>query len=286
MIKLSNVSKYYNKNICALKEINFSIDKGERVAIVGENGAGKSTLFKLLTGILHPSIGDIQINNVSLERELLSLRKCIGYLPENAPLLLELTPQSYLENLASLYGIDHIGSTEKVKVACQLQNVWQRKIFTLSKGFRQRVALAAAVIHDPEILILDEPTVGLDPLQIQQFRQMILKMSDNKILLFSTHVLSEVENICDRCLYLESGALKSDVKIGEQSDFWKICYKGTWPIEIAIVNVDEKSLSVDEWQVKIIDTKYPEKIISKICELGLEVRSVEPVKGNLESLFS
>ena len=286
MIKLSNVSKYYNKNICALNDISFTINNGERVAIVGENGAGKSTLFKLLTGIFYPSAGEIEINDKSLEKELSSLRKNIGYLPENAPLLMELTPQQYLENLASLYELNSFESTEKVKAACQLQNVWQRKISKLSKGFKQRVALAAAVIHDPEILILDEPTVGLDPLQIQQFRQMILKMSDNRILLFSTHVLSEVENICDRCLYLENGVLKSDVKIGEQSNLWKFYYKGTWPSDIPVVTIDKKNNSESDWDLNIVDTPKPEEIISILSKLGIEIRSVEPMKGDLESLFS
>jgi ABC-2 type transport system ATP-binding protein len=286
MITLSNVSKFWNKNVCALKDIQFSIKEGERVAIVGQNGAGKSTLFKLLMGLTFPSSGCIEIAGKTISADLSVTRKKIGYLPENAPLLTDLTPKIYLENLAELYGLANKESVERVKKECQLDIVWERRISKLSKGFRQRVALAGTVIHDPEILILDEPTVGLDPLQIQQFRQMILKMSNNKILLFSTHVLSEVENICDRCIYFETGHIKRDLKIGHGSQFWKICYRGEWPNDISIVENSLKDNYNDNWLTCVIDSQTPESIISKLCEKNVSIRSVEPLKGNLEALFS
>ncbi|MFH1561248.1 MAG: ABC transporter ATP-binding protein [Patescibacteria group bacterium] len=205
MLKLDNISKSFDKKL-VLDQISFEIKKGEVVGLLGPNGAGKTTTMRLITGFLTPNSGQIKINNRSPK----SARDQIGYLPEGNPLYSQLTPKEYLQLIAKIRQIakDEIkDKIESVTKDCGLSEVLNQKIDTLSRGYRQRVGLAAAMIHDPQLLIMDEPTTGLDPNQQDEIRQLIKRISKNKAILFSTHILPEAESICQRVIIINKGQI-------------------------------------------------------------------------------
>ncbi len=217
MIEIRNLSKSYD-NITALHEVSFGIQKGEIVGLLGPNGAGKTTLIKIMTGYLHPDSGSARINGHDVMEETLEIQKGIGYLPENAPLYPELTVQAYLALMAELHRIEPAGQATAILEAVRATGLTDRltqRISTLSKGYRQRVGIAQAIMHRPALLIFDEPTVGLDPTQIVEIRSLIRTLSQNSTIIFSTHILAEVEALCDRVLILLNGALRADSVIGE-----------------------------------------------------------------------
>ncbi|MGB2085860.1 MAG: ATP-binding cassette domain-containing protein [Flavobacteriaceae bacterium] len=189
--------------------MSFSLQHGQIVGLLGPNGAGKSTLMKILTGSLQDWEGEIDYGDKSLRRDTKAIQKVTGYLPENNPLYPELFVMEYLDFVADLYKIDH-PPLEEITTKVGLTEVCHRRIKTLSKGYQQRVGLAAALLHHPEILILDEPTTGLDPNQLIEIRQLIKKLGEEKIVLLSTHVLSEVENLCDRVIIIRKGEVVAD----------------------------------------------------------------------------
>ncbi|MGB2475266.1 MAG: ATP-binding cassette domain-containing protein [Flavobacteriaceae bacterium] len=189
--------------------MSFSLQHGQIVGLLGPNGAGKSTLMKILTGSLQDWEGEIDYGDKSLRRDTKAIQKVTGYLPENNPLYPELFVIEYLDFVADLYKIDH-PPLEEITTKVGLTEVCHRRIKTLSKGYQQRVGLAAALLHHPEILILDEPTTGLDPNQLIEIRQLIKKLGEEKIVLLSTHVLSEVENLCDRVIIIRKGEVVAD----------------------------------------------------------------------------
>ncbi|MGB2397164.1 MAG: ATP-binding cassette domain-containing protein [Flavobacteriaceae bacterium] len=189
--------------------MSFSLQHGQIVGLLGPNGAGKSTLMKILTGSLQDWEGEIDYGDKSLRRDTKAIQKVTGYLPENNPLYSELFVMEYLDFVADLYKIDH-PPLEEITTKVGLTEVCHRRIKTLSKGYQQRVGLAAALLHHPEILILDEPTTGLDPNQLIEIRQLIKKLGEEKIVLLSTHVLSEVENLCDRVIIIRKGEVVAD----------------------------------------------------------------------------
>lgn len=220
MIYVSNVSKAYGA-IKALMDVSLTINKGEIVGLLGPNGAGKTTLIKIITGYLQPDSGNIQVEGQDIINNTEIIQKRIGYLPENAPLYPELMVQEYLQMICDLRQIpveNQIAAISEAAQAVKLEDVLTRKIGQLSKGMRQRVGLAQAIIHKPEILILDEPTVGLDPTQIVEIRQLIKRLSKHSTVLFSTHILSEVEAICDRVIIIMNGKIKTDSSLDEISN--------------------------------------------------------------------
>jgi ABC-2 type transport system ATP-binding protein len=219
MILINNLSKSYG-NVKALENASLSIQKGEIVGLLGPNGAGKTTLIKIITGYLQPDAGSVSVEELDIIEDTEKIQKRIGYLPENAPLYPELTVLEYLQMIANLRQIapdEQNGAILYALKAVSLENVINRRIGQLSKGMRQRVGLAQAIIHKPEILILDEPTVGLDPTQIVEIREMIKRLSKHSTILFSTHILSEVEAICDRVVMIMNGKIKADSNLSELS---------------------------------------------------------------------
>lgn len=214
-IKISEVSKYYGPQK-ALNNVSFEINTGELVGFLGPNGAGKSTLMKIITGYLAADGGIVTINGEKVESSNVSIRSKIGYLPENNPLYTDLFVKEYLEMVAGFYKIQH--KKEQVARMVELTGLkteQHKKIGTLSKGYRQRVGLAQALIHDPAVLILDEPTTGLDPNQLEEIRQLILKISANKTVMLSTHIMQEVEAICNRVVIINKGAVVADGSIDQ-----------------------------------------------------------------------
>nr|MBF0220854.1 ATP-binding cassette domain-containing protein [Desulfobulbaceae bacterium] len=219
MIEVKNLSKYYD-DVEALSTVSLSIASGEVIGLLGPNGAGKTTLMKILTGYIHPSSGSASVGGFDVLEDTERVQEMIGYLPENAPIYPELTVQSYLKMIADLRNIPKNQQTAYISEAIHavdLSDRLTRPIGTLSKGYRQRVGLAQAILHKPKLLILDEPTNGLDPTQIVEVRNLIKKLSKHSTILVSTHILSEVEATCDRAIILIGGQVKADSLLAELS---------------------------------------------------------------------
>ena len=212
-IKVKKLSKVYGTQI-ALTEVSFEINKGEIVGFLGPNGAGKSTLMKILTGYIPQTNGDAKICNLDINKNSIETRSKIGYLPEHNPLYLDMYVKEYLEFVANIYNVNHKYIDEMIKKIGLLKE--QHKLIrSLSKGYRQRVGLAQALIHDPEVLILDEPTTGLDPNQLIEIRSLIKKVGRKKTVLLSTHIMQEVEAICDRVIIINKGQIVANKTIVE-----------------------------------------------------------------------
>ena len=208
MLELHDISKSYN-DLKALNGVSFTLRPGEVVGLLGPNGAGKSTLMKILTGYIKNWEGNIRYGEQELREKTKAIQEVTGYLPENNPLYPDLFVLEYLTFVASIYRIkDAPYSSILEKVG--LTEVKHRKISSLSKGYQQRVGLAAALLHNPEILILDEPTTGLDPNQLIDIRKLIRQLGEEKIVLLSTHILSEVESVCDRVIIIRKGEVVAD----------------------------------------------------------------------------
>jgi len=219
MIEVQHISKSYG-SVCAVQDVSFEIGAGEIVAILGPNGAGKTTTLKMLTGYLQPDMGSIWINGLDVIDQPRAVQEHIGYLPETAPLYPELSVQAYLMMMADLRRIpvdEQRGKISEAVYATGLENHLTRLIGELSKGFRQRVGLAQAILHMPKLLILDEPTIGLDPTQIVEIRGLIRRLAAHSTVLFSTHILSEVEALCDRAVILINGQIRADAHLAELS---------------------------------------------------------------------
>ena len=219
MIDVVNVTKEYGP-ITALRDVTFHIKKGEIIGLLGPNGAGKTTLMKILTGYLQPTSGTATIDGLDVLTHPMEIQKKIGYLPENAPLYPEMSVQAYLHMMSDLRGIPQDKKAEYLSdavYAVGLSNRLTRPIGELSKGYRQRVGLAQAILHKPQILILDEPTTGLDPTQIMEVRRLIRHLSEKSTVLISTHILSEVEATCDRAIIIMQGEIKADARLEELS---------------------------------------------------------------------
>jgi len=218
-VKLENINKSYGKQL-VLNQVSFDINKGEIVGLLGPNGAGKSTLMKIITGYIKPDTGKVFINDALQNFKDNSFKQKIGYLPEHNPLYLDMYVREYLGFTASVYGVS-LSEVGRVITQTGLLPEAHKKIGQLSKGYRQRVGLAAALVHNPEILILDEPTTGLDPNQLVEIRQLIKDLGRDKTLILSTHIMQEVEQMADRVLIINKGKILADeslkkLQAGEQ----------------------------------------------------------------------
>lgn len=212
-IEVSSVTKLYGSQK-ALNEISFSVDKGSVVGFLGPNGAGKSTMMKILTGYINPTEGTIFVNGINVLENTIEAQKCIGYLPEQNPLYTEMYVREYLQFQASVYKVSK-GDVEEVIDKVGLTPESHKKIGQLSKGYQQRVGLAGALLHNPEVLILDEPTTGLDPNQLIEIRALIKEIGKDKTVLFSTHIMQEVEAVCDRVIIIKEGEIVVDKLLNE-----------------------------------------------------------------------
>lgn len=218
-IIVTNLSKSYGKQK-ALDNLSLEIKSGQITGLLGPNGAGKSTLMKIITGSLLPDEGLVEVNGVNVADHPLKVQKILGYLPEHNPQYLELYVREYLEYVAQLYKVDkdRIPTVIEQTVLGPEQH---KKIGSLSKGYRQRVGIAAALIPDPEVLILDEPTTGLDPAQLIEIRALLKNIASNKTVLFSTHIMQEVVELCSSCIFLKGGELKQVLMESEIHKGWK-----------------------------------------------------------------
>ncbi len=291
MLTLSHINKSYGA-IKALNEISFSLKSGEVVGLLGPNGAGKSTLMKILTGYLNDWQGEITWEGLSLKNNRKEFQNKTGYLPENNPLYPELTVLEYLYFVADLYrceGVDFDNALQQVG----LTTVKDQKIATLSKGYRQRVGIAAALLHHPDLLILDEPTTGLDPNQLVEIRKLIRQLGEHKIVLLSTHILSEVENVCDRVIIINQGEIVAnealdDLRKGQQQII-QVSFDYRVETE-ALMHIDgvEKVVNTFDFDYEIYCTSK-EDIRSRVFDFAhdndLKILALQQKNENLTSLF-
>jgi ABC-2 type transport system ATP-binding protein len=209
-IEVKNLFKYYGDQ-AAVRDVSFAVAKGEIVGFLGPNGAGKSTTMKIITGFIPASSGEVNVCGMPVDVDSLNTRQIIGYLPEHNPLYLEMYVKEYLEFVGKIYKVKNLKTRVQDMIkAVGLELEQNKKIGALSKGYRQRVGLAAAIIHDPQVLILDEPTSGLDPNQLAEIRELIKTIGKSKTVMLSTHIMQEVEAICDRVIIINKGQIVAD----------------------------------------------------------------------------
>ena len=220
MIKVENLTKYYG-DLCALDNVNFEVKKGEILGLLGPNGAGKTTTYRILTGYLSPTSGNIHVKDYDIYENQIEIKRLIGYLPESAPIYPDMLVFDYLNYVADIKGVEKkkkISHIKELAELCSLNEVMHMTTAELSKGYRQRVGIAHALMGDPEILVLDEPTSGLDPNQIAETREIIKRIGKKKTIIFSTHILSEAEATCDRIVILNDGKIVADSRLSNLRD--------------------------------------------------------------------
>lgn len=242
LLAAEGLSRYYSEH-CAVENLNLQLQKGEVLGLLGPNGAGKSTTMQMLTGNLAPTTGSIQINGIDLLEEPRIAKRHIGYLPEQPPVYRDLSVNEYLDYCAKLHGLRGTERTQATNLArerCSLTEVQHRLIANLSKGYKQRVGIAQAILHNPAVVILDEPTVGLDPLQIREIRKLIRELGQEHSVILSTHILPEVQAVCDRVQILNRGrTVFNDSLIGVES-LEKIFFDLVYQDDPALADVEEE----------------------------------------------
>jgi len=296
-IIVENITKLYGAQK-ALDNVSLEIKSGEVVGFLGPNGAGKSTLMKIITGYIPPTSGKITVNNLDVMEHPLEVKKQIGYLPENNPLYHEMYVREYLKFVAGIYKLGNQTKQRIEEIIRQtgLEPEQKKKIGALSKGFRQRVGLAQALIHDPNVLILDEPTSGLDPNQIVEIRNLISEAGKEKTVLLSTHIMQEVEAICDRIIIIHNGKIVADDAKGDIYDYVKENFQ-TVHVEFS-GTVDRKKLERIEGVNKVLPVEKnqwliqsePEKdirseIFNFAVKNNLTVLSMQKQEKSLEQVF-
>ena len=294
-ITVSRLTKIYGKQK-AVNDISFSVGNNEIVGFLGPNGAGKSTTMKIITGYLAPDSGDAIVNGINVNIDPLESKKQIGYLPEGNPLYYEMYVREYLEFIA---GVHHLKSNVKQRIEdvidlTGLRLESNKKTGQLSKGYKQRVGLAAALIHDPKVLILDEPTTGLDPNQIIEIRQLIKDLGKNKTVLFSSHILQEVESICDRVIIINRGNIVADDTLVNLQSANKTAHivivQFGKNIDISLLKKLDGVENVEEISSQYhIQTSDPEKVKKLLLEYSLEnnvdIISLQSKSTSLEEVF-
>ena len=290
MIEVSNISKSYNE-VLAVDQVSFSINKGEVLGLLGHNGAGKTTIMKMLTGFLSPDTGTINISNMSVSTNTLDIQKIIGYLPENCPVWSEMSIIEYLDFQLSLKNIYGENKKKLINDAIDRTNIRDRvfdSISSLSRGYRQRVGVAQAIMHNPEVIILDEPTNGLDPTQILSMRNLIKELSTSSTVILSTHVLQEVEAVCDRVIIIGNGKKLWDNPIKMQENSHQILFVTNSSISKLLdpqTKFDESS-NQDRIETKIELTDFSiNPLIKKIIDNKIEIFAIERNVENLSTIF-
>jgi ABC-2 type transport system ATP-binding protein len=295
-IEVNNLTKIYGEQK-AVDGISFHVGKGEIVGFLGPNGAGKSTTMKIITGYLEQNDGNVSVCAINVHEQPLEVKKKIGYLPEANPLYYDMYVREYLEFIADLHSVNGERSTviNKVIDLVGLTPESKKKLGQLSKGYKQRAGLAAALIHDPEVLILDEPTSGLDPNQIIEIREVIKNLGQHKTVLFSSHILQEVEAICDRVIIINKGKIVADDKLSNLQNANKnhqaviVQFKENVDEQL-IKNLQEvknaEQLETGNWK---LETSNPESVRKQLMQLSLQhnlnIVSLQSESQSLEDVF-
>jgi len=299
-IEVKNLLKAYGEQK-AVDHISFKVEKGEIVGFLGPNGAGKSTTMKIITGYLQQTGGDAYVCGINVAEHPLETRKKIGYLPELNALYYDMYVREYLGFVAEVH---HVGASSGPGRKARIEEVIQltglsveskKKIGQLSKGYKQRVGLAAALIHDPEVLILDEPTTGLDPNQIIEIRDVIKKQGKDKTVLFSSHILQEVEALCDRVIIIHKGQLVADDQLSNlqkgNKDMHIVVVQFKEPVQKDMLSVIAGVAAVEESQPSLfkLQTGNPEAVRKQLMEIALQqnlnIISLQSENRSLESIF-
>ena len=299
MIEVKNLTRYYGTRR-AINNISFQIEKGEVVGFLGPNGAGKSTTMNIISCILPASSGSAKINEFDTFEQSLEIRKVIGYLPETPPLYSDMIVADYLNFAAGIRGVDAkriSSSVDRVIEKCSLKDVSRRIIGRLSKGYQQRVGLAQAMIHDPEILILDEPTIGLDPIQIIEIRKLIHELTAEHTIILSSHILPEITQICKRVIIINDGEIAAVDSLGGLAASLRKSDRLSLTVRNSENNVVEKlngldqviSATNDEGNQYLIECALSSNLQDEIAKLALEnnwgIVELKPVSMTLEDIF-
>ena len=292
MLQAKNLSRNYG-DVKAVEEVSFSVEPGEVVGLLGHNGAGKSTIMKMLTGFIEPCQGEVLVDGMSILEEPELVRESIGYLPESPPIYPELSVLDYLFFAARMRGRHSEDEVYNALSATNLESKALEPIATLSRGFKQRVGVAQAILHRPRLLILDEPSNGLDPKQNQEMRDLILTLAKEATVILSTHVMQEVDAICDRVLIMSAGKLTVDENLRDLTEGSSIALSTTSeaPIERLLANVaivsNLKELDRGRWEIGVkedISTAI-DRIARACVESDVPIYGIAPKKLNLETLF-
>ncbi len=293
-IKINHLTKIYGQQK-ALDDVSFEVATGEIVGLLGPNGAGKSTLMKIITGYIPANAGEVEVNDTLIDAEAIDIRHQIGYLPEHNPLYLEMYVREYLSFIAGMYHVPN----KKKRVEEMIEKVGlvkesAKRISSLSKGYRQRVGLASALLHDPSVLILDEPTTGLDPNQIIEIRDLIKEVGKEKTVILSTHIMQEVEAICDKVIIINEGkivAKDSTPNISEQSNNKMVVIEleTDSAFKPSVLNsikeiVEIKSLDNNRYLLQAL-SDVRDKIFEQAIQSHFKVLSMRKIEKTLEEVF-
>ena len=297
MIEVRNLTRRYGA-MTAVNDVSLSIERGQIVGLLGHNGAGKTTMMKMMTGFLEPSEGTVTLDGRDVVENRDYVQRRIGYLPESAPLYPEMLVQEYLATMAELRGIPGNKVKDAVLRAADATGLTERllqPISTLSKGFRQRVGLAQAIVHGPDVLILDEPTNGLDPTQIRQIRDLILKLGESTTVLLSTHILQEIEAVCSRVIVLISGKVAADASLEELVGNRGLIVRAQGGVDlkatlssvpgITAVSGEFDGNGLSEWKLEYEQTAPIESVVDALRAQHATLLSIGPERRTLEDVF-
>ena len=299
MIEVKNLTRYYGSRR-AINNLSFQIEKGEVVGFLGPNGAGKSTTMNIISCILPASNGTVKINRFDTFEQSLEIRKMIGYLPETPPLYPDMTVAKYLDFAAGIRGVPSKNipaAVERVIEKCSLKDVGHRIIGRLSKGYQQRVGLAQAMVHDPEILILDEPTIGLDPIQIIEIRKLIQELAEEHTIILSSHILPEITQICKRVIIINEGEIVAVDSLGGLTASLRKSERLSLTVRKSEDTIIEKLNSLDqvisasstEENQFLIECSLRSNLQDDIAKLALEndwgIVELKPISMTLEDIF-
>ena len=294
LIQVDNLSRYY-QNHRAINQLSFTLGAGEVLGFLGPNGAGKSTTMKVLSGNLAPSEGEVSIAGYDIIEAPREAKRQLGYLPEHPPLYRNACVDEYLRYCARLHGIARgavTGAVERVKERCGLRDSGDRLIGNLSKGYQQRVGIAQAIVHEPPVVILDEPTVGLDPIQIREIRELIRSLGKEHSVILSTHILSEVQATCDRVQIIRAGELiynapTAALEHGHETSF-RIALRAAVELEklAEVAGVDHaENLPDGRYRVVFAADAGPDALVASAVEHGWGLHELVPEQQSLEDLF-
>ena len=292
MIEADRLTRRYGEFV-AVSDVSFKIEQGEIVGLLGHNGAGKTTIMKMLTGFLEPSSGGVRVDGVDIEEDPLTVQARLGYLPESLPLYPELSVSGFLEYTALLRGVDAPRAVSQAIARTELAEKALEPISTLSRGFKQRLGVAQAILHEPQFLILDEPTNGLDPTQTQHMRELIKRLSASATVILSTHIMQEVNAICDRVLILRNGGLALDERLEDliMSNQLRVRTRPEGNLLDALEGISAFSnivkLENGSWNIDVDGDRElaAEQIAVRMVAAGLPVFELSATQRDLETVF-
>ncbi|MGC8964528.1 MAG: ABC transporter ATP-binding protein [Brevinematia bacterium] len=288
-VKLTDVEKFFG-DFKALDKVSFEINEGEIVGFLGPNGAGKTTTMRIITCFMEQTSGKVEVFGYDNLEQQDEIKKIIGYLPEQPPLYSELSVEEYLYFVAEIKGIGKSKVKKRVEEVIELVSLQEKRNFLishLSKGYKQRVGIAQAIIHEPKLLILDEPTIGLDPIQIIEVRDLIKKLAqyEKRTIILSTHILQEVNSVCQRAIIINKGRIVNDLQIKDTNKRYYTITFSKNITELPPIQVDELSISGNSIKFLLNDEYKIEEIVKKLIENNLIPIEIKPLSTEIEKIF-